>query len=102
MKRHPALAPWSRDHHALVIARRLRHADEHDAAVVRTLLGHMLLRRDVARLSETAPLEWLHGLGERLSAHVKLEEHELFPLIEHTIPEPELSALADRLAAPQT
>jgi hypothetical protein len=32
MKTHPALAPLSRDHHhALVIARRLRHAAEQDA-----------------------------------------------------------------------
>ncbi len=76
MKRHPGLAPLSRDHHhALVIARRLRQADESNA-------------------EETAHAD-----------HVKLEEQELFPLIERTIPDPELSALADRLgdaARPRT
>ena len=139
MKRHPALAPLSRDHHhALVIAGRMRHADEDDAAetaraflthweeeerlhfrleeevllpayaahgepdhpaVVRTLLDHVLIRRDAARLADAPPLELVRSLGERLAAHVKLEEHELFPLVERTIPEPELSALGDRLGA---
>jgi hypothetical protein len=31
------------------------------------------------------------------SAHVQLEEHELFPLIEATIPDADLKALGDRL-----
>jgi hemerythrin-like domain-containing protein len=137
MKRHPALVPLSRDHHhALVIARRLRHAttqtasetaraflDHWDAeqqqhfrleeelllpayaahgppdhpTVIRMLLDHMLIRRDADQLASTPPLELLHNLGARLAAHVELEEHELFPLIEKTIPEPELNALGDRL-----
>ena len=42
MKRHPALAPVSRDHHhALVIARRLRQAQAGDAAdAARAFLSH--------------------------------------------------------------
>jgi iron-sulfur cluster repair protein YtfE (RIC family) len=42
MKRHPALAPLSRNHHhALVLARRLRRAGEHDAAgVAQAFLEH--------------------------------------------------------------
>jgi hemerythrin-like domain-containing protein len=137
MKRHPALAPLSRDHHhALVIARRLRHATIQTApetaraflahwdaeqkqhfrleeelllpayaahgapnhpAVLRMLLDHMLIRRDADQLANAPPLELLHDLGARLAAHVELEERELFPLIEQTIPEPELDALGDRL-----
>ena len=137
MKRHPALVPLSRDHHhALVIARRLRHATIQTAAetaraflahwdaeqkqhfrleeelllpayaahgapnhpaVLRMLLDHMLIRRDAARLAGTPPLELLHDLGARLSDHVQLEEHEVFPLIEATIPETELQALGDRI-----
>jgi len=73
------------------------HGDPDHAAVVRTLLDHMLIRRDVARLRDAPPLALLHELGMRLADHVKLEENELFPLIERTIPEPELSALGDRL-----
>ena len=137
MKRHPALVPLSRDHHhALVIARRLRHATIQTAAetaraflahwdaeqkqhfrleeelllpayaahgapnhpaVLRMLLDHMLIRRDADQLANAPPLELLHDLGARLAAHVELEERELFPLIEQTIPEPELDALSDRL-----
>ena len=137
MKRHPALVPLSRDHHhALVIARRLRHATIQTAAettraflahwdteqkqhfrleeelllpayaahgapdhptVIRMLLDHMLIRRDADQLANAPRLELLHDLGARLAAHVELEEHELFPLIEQTIPEPELDALGDRL-----
>ena len=137
MKRHPALAPLSRDHHhALVIARRLRraapevmaeavaaflahweaeerhhfrledkvllpayaaHADPDHPAVVRTLLDHVLIRRDATCLANGADASVAHALGARLADHVKLEEHELFPLIERTLPESALAALGERL-----
>jgi hemerythrin-like domain-containing protein len=137
LKRHPALISLSRDHHhALVIARRLRHATNETAAdaaaaflahwreeekhhfrleeelllpayarhgdpdhpaVVRMLIDHILIRRDAGRLEDQPPLELLHDLGARLSSHVELEERELFPLIEATIPEFELAALGERL-----
>jgi hypothetical protein len=64
---------------------------------MRRELDHMLIRRDAARLAGTPPLELLHDLGARLADHVRLEEHEVFPLIEATIPESELQALGDRL-----
>jgi hemerythrin-like domain-containing protein len=137
MKRHPALAPLSRDHHhALVLAQRLRRADEQDAAdagaaflehwmeeerlhfrleeevllpayaaygdpdhpaVVRTLLDHVRIRRDVDGLAGGASAELLHEIGARLADHVRHEENELFPLIERTLPEPALTALGERL-----
>jgi hemerythrin-like domain-containing protein len=137
MKRHPALAPLSRDHHhALVLAQRLGRAGESDGAdaaaaflehwieeerlhfrleeevllpafaaygdpdhpaVVRTLLDHVRIRRDVERLADGADPELLHELGGRLADHVRLEENELFPLIEQTLPEPALEALGKRL-----
>jgi hemerythrin-like domain-containing protein len=141
MKRHPALAPLSRDHHhALVIAQRLRRATTQTApdiagaflahwnaeqrlhfrleeqlllpayaaygqpdhpAIIRMLLDHMLIRRDAAALTAALtaapPLELLHELGARLADHVRLEEHEIFPLIEHAIPEHELEKLGDRI-----
>ncbi len=60
MKRHPALAPLSRDHHhALVLARKLRRANAQDAAdVSRAFLEH-----------------WMEE--ERL--HFRLEEEVLLP-----------------------
>jgi hemerythrin-like domain-containing protein len=142
MKRHPALVPLSRDHHhALVIARSLRHATAETAAettraflshwdteeklhfrleeelllpayaahgepdhpaIIRMLLDHITIRRDAAQLAGMPPLELLHDLGARLADHVALEEHEVFPLIEATIPETELQALGERIreAAP--
>ncbi|MBV9804346.1 MAG: hypothetical protein JO130_14190 [Solirubrobacterales bacterium] len=60
MKRHPALEALSRNHHhALVLARRQRQADEHDGAgAAQAFIEH-----------------WLHA--ERL--HFRLEEEGLLP-----------------------
>jgi hemerythrin-like domain-containing protein len=73
------------------------HGEPDHPAIIRMLLDHMLIRRDAARLAGTPPLELLHDLGARLADHVQLEEHEVFPLIEATIPESELQALGDRI-----
>lgn len=73
------------------------HGESDHPAIIRMLLDHMLIRRDAARLAGTPPLELLHDLGARLADHVQLEEHEVFPLIEATIPETELQTLGDRL-----
>jgi Hemerythrin HHE cation binding domain len=75
------------------------HGDPGHPTILRVLLDHLLIRRDADRLAGTPPLELLHELGNRLAAHVKLEEHELFPLIEDALPEPELSTLGERLRA---
>lgn len=73
------------------------YGDPADPIVMRMLQDHMLIRRDAERVRKAPSVELLHDLGERLAAHVRLEERELFPLIEETIPEPELRALGDRL-----
>ena len=65
--------------------------------VVRVLVDHLQIRCDAERVAAGAPLEVLHELGERLAAHVQLEEHQLFPLIERTLSEPELGTLGERL-----
>jgi len=138
VKRHPALAPLSRDHqHALAVAQRLRraapdsaasakaafldfwepegrlrfrieeeillpayaiHGDPRHSAVIQALVDHMAIRRDAACLATGgAPLTTLQGLGACLAAHVRLEERELFPLIEQTLSEPELVSLGAHL-----
>ncbi|MBA3806911.1 MAG: hemerythrin domain-containing protein [Solirubrobacterales bacterium] len=139
MKRHPALAPLSRDHqHTLAIAQRLRratpataeqaaagflaaweleeklhfrieeeillpayaaHGDPGHPVVVRVLLDHLSIRCDAELLASEVSLQRLHALGERLALHVRLEEHELFPLIERSLTAAELSVLGDRLLA---
>jgi hemerythrin-like domain-containing protein len=73
------------------------HGDSDHPAVTRMLQDHILIRRDADRAASEPSLELLHDLGKRLAEHVQLEEREVFPLIEATIPEPELQALGDRL-----
>jgi len=139
VKRHPALAPLSRDHHhALVVARTLcratpenapeaadaflsfwradgqahfrveeetllpafaAHGDPRHPAVIQTLVDHLVIRRDALEAAELPRAERLQELGVRLAAHVRLEERELFPLVEQVLPERELLALGRRLAA---
>lgn len=73
------------------------YGDPDHPAVVRTLLDHVRIRRDVERLRAGASPELLHELGGRLAEHVKLEENELFPLVEQTLPQPALAELGERL-----
>jgi iron-sulfur cluster repair protein YtfE (RIC family) len=73
------------------------HGDPGQPAVTRMLQDHMLIRRDADRAASEPSLELLHDLGRRLAEHVQLEEREVFPLIETTIPEPALEALGERL-----
>jgi hypothetical protein len=73
------------------------HGESDHPAITRMLLDHMLIRRDAVRLAGMPSLELLHDLGARLADHVHLEEHEVFPLIEATIPEPDLQVLGDRM-----
>jgi hypothetical protein len=135
MKRDPALASLSRDHHqALVTAQRLRragpgtagegraaflefweqhgrthfraeeeillpafagHGDPHHPLVARALCDHVAIRHRADALAgrPSPPLAALHELGSRLGDHVRLEERELFPLIEQALPAAELEAV---------
>lgn len=121
MKRDPRLRELSVDHHhALVVARR---APERDAAwlrevfaaelaphfaieeerllpaldragggelVARTLDDHAALRAHVAAGD-------LHAFAERLVAHVRFEERELFPACEERLDAATLDAIAQHL-----
>ena len=76
------------------------HADPGEEAVVRVLVDHVVIRRQAARLERgDAPVADLVALGERLEAHVRHEERVLFPRIEEALPEDELIALGQRIAA---
>ena len=138
MKRHPALAPLSRDHqHTLAVALRLQRAtpataeqaaaaflaawvleeklhfrieeeillpayaaraDPGDTVVAKVLLDHLTIRSHAERLAADASVQMLHVLGERLASHVRLEEQEMFPLIERRLSDAELATLGTRLA----
>ncbi len=76
-----------------------RHGDPHDPVVARVLTDHVELRRDAAVLEgdEHPDPELLRVVGERLRSHVRREERELFPLLEETLDDQALHALAARL-----
>jgi hemerythrin-like domain-containing protein len=66
------------------------------------LEDHARIRGLVMQLSDEAiggnvRLETLHEIGERLEAHIRLEERVVFPLIEESLSEAALTELAARL-----
>jgi hemerythrin-like domain-containing protein len=77
------------------------YGDAHDPLVLRVLGEHVAIRQraDALAASTTIALEALHDLGVCLAAHVRLEERELFPLIERAVPAPELLAVARTIEA---
>jgi hypothetical protein len=77
------------------------HGDPHDPLVLRALGEHAMIRhRADALAAATCPDPGaLALLGAELPAHVRLEEREVFPLIERVMPERELNALARALEA---
>jgi hypothetical protein len=76
---------------------RRRRGDPRDRRVIGVLTDHVEIRARTRRLAEAPSLADLHELGERLPAHVRLEEDELFPLIERTLDGNALRALGEQL-----
>jgi hemerythrin-like domain-containing protein len=76
--------------------------DATDPLVTRVLGDHVEIRARARGVAPDTPLEELHELGKRLTAHVRLEEDELFPLIEHTLAPDELIALGAELDRAET
>ena len=74
-----------------------RWGDAYEPLVARTLCDHVAIRIRIRELRENrdVAIADLHRLGDLLAAHVRMEERELFPLIERTIPAGELDAVAD-------
>jgi hypothetical protein len=78
------------------------HGEVDREAVGRMLDDHLWIRRQalVAEQAEGAlSLDDLHELGERLAAHVRFEERELFEAIEAALDEEALADLAARVIA---
>jgi len=77
------------------------YGDAHHPLVLRTLGEHVEIRQraDAVEAAAAPDVDALHDLGARLAAHVRLEERELFPLLEETMPEEPLAAVAAALEA---
>ena len=75
------------------------HGDPHHPVVLRVLGDHVAIRQRAGALAESVelPLVAIHEVGARLAAHVRLEERELFPMIERAMPPTDLLAVARRL-----
>jgi hypothetical protein len=73
-----------------------RHGDPHHPLVARVLCDHVAIRQRMDILARDAPpdVACLRELGTMLADHVRLEERELFVLIEQTLPAAALAALA--------
>jgi hypothetical protein len=76
------------------------YGDPHHPLVAQVLCEHIAFRARVDALARNADasVSELRELGEVLADHIRLEERELFPLIERTLPEPAMAALATALA----
>jgi uncharacterized protein (UPF0264 family) len=75
------------------------HADPHHPLVARALCDHVAIRAhaDALAVDEAPDPATLRELGEGLADHVRLEERELFRLIEAALPAARLAAVAAAL-----
>jgi hemerythrin-like domain-containing protein len=76
--------------------------DISQAPLVEMLEDHARIRGLVMRLSDevvggNVRPETLREIGDRLEAHIRLEERVVFPLVEESLPEAALTELAARL-----
>jgi Hemerythrin HHE cation binding domain len=81
----------------------LRHARSQPASLCEARVQHVQLEGfartlDIAVSAGIVDRETLDAAGELLDAHIRLEERQLFPLIEELVPDDELRrlGLADR------
>jgi hypothetical protein len=75
------------------------HADPYHPLVARALCDHVAIRAsaDALAVDEAPDPAMLRELGEGLADHVRLEERELFGLIEAALPAARLAAVAAAL-----
>jgi hypothetical protein len=76
------------------------HGDAHHPLVARALCDHVAIRATATQIERDDDPDpaTLRELGARLAAHVRLEERQLFPLIERAMPTPALGPLAAALS----
>ena len=87
-----------REEEEVVFPLLLEHPEVPHDLLERALLEHLRMHRCVARLrgevaSGAVEAGSLQATSSLLEAHVRLEERELFPLLERVVPEAELSGI---------
>jgi hemerythrin-like domain-containing protein len=77
--------------------------DPYNPLLARALCDHVAIRQRIAAYGRqsTTPIAQLRELGSLISDHVRLEERELFPMIEQALPTAQLAAVALALAHAQ-
>jgi len=75
------------------------HADPYDSLLAKVLGDHLAIRQRIQALEHDSPdhVTSLNELGRLLNQHVRLEERELFPMIQAALPDAELAAVATTL-----
>jgi len=72
-------------------------ADAHHPLIARVLCDHLVIRSAAAQLADSATAASARALGACLQQHVRLEESELFPLIEQVLSGSALEAVMSDL-----
>lgn len=65
----------------------------------RLVAEHVRIRCEAQALAAVPTVPAAHALGELLAAHVRFEERELFPMLEHHARPDVLATIGSRLAA---
>lgn len=95
--------PHFREEEEVLLAVYARHGGDPDAGPVREMVAdHARLRGLVMKLDEEVGAgvvdpETLAHIGERLEAHIRLEERRVFPFVENVLPEEALEEIGERL-----
>ncbi|GAB4327838.1 MAG: hypothetical protein Kow0074_23360 [Candidatus Zixiibacteriota bacterium] len=98
------LLPHFRHEEEVVLPLYLNHVPESDPDVLRLLTDHVVLHRLVGVVWRVAKgdgdlVPALTALTDRLEAHVRFEERELFPKIEAALTAEELASVGEELYA---
>jgi hemerythrin-like domain-containing protein len=98
------LLPHFRHEEEVVLPLYLNHVPENTPEVLRLLTDHVVLHRLVGVVAEAADsgdglIPALTELTDRLEAHVRFEERELFPKIEAALSADEIAQIGETLYA---
>jgi iron-sulfur cluster repair protein YtfE (RIC family) len=98
------LARHFREEEEILLPEFARWAGADDPLIARTVVAHVALRERTLALRraeiEGIPLKpLLADLAQRLEAHIRFEERELFPAVERALPQERMAAVGVLLAA---